>query len=143
MSSFIQWAAPILSTLIITYLTARINQRIADGERKRDAARAETEAERRERAEWRGRVEERLHGQDERLETVLNAQCTLMRTDLIHKAHRYIDDLGCAGTEEKQAFWAEYEEYQAICDANDIVNHFVDQLVQQVMELPNRVVSRI
>ena len=143
MSSFIQWAAPILSTLIITYLTARINQRIADGERKRDAARAETEAERRERAEWRGRVEERLHGQDERLETVLNAQCTLMRTDLIHKAHRYIDDLGCAGTEEKQAFWAEYEEYQAICDANDIVNHFVDQLVQQVMELPNRVVTRI
>lgn len=143
MSSFVQWAAPILSTLIITYLTARINQRIADGERKRDAARAETEAERRERAEWRGRVEERLHGQDERLETVLNAQCILMRTDLIHKAHRYIDDLGCAGTEEKQAFWAEYEEYQAICDANDIVNHFVDQLVQQVMELPNRVVSRI
>ena len=143
MKSFVQWAAPILSTLIITYLTARINQRIADGERKRDAARAETEAERRERAEWRGRVEERLHGQDERLETVLNAQCTLMRTDLIHKAHRYIDDLGCAGTEEKQAFWAEYEEYQAICDANDIVNHFVDQLVQQVMELPNRVVTRI
>ena len=138
MSSFVQWAAPILSTLIITYLTARINQRIADGERKRDAARAETEAERRERAEWRGRVENRLDGQDNRLETVLNAQCTLMRTDLIHKAHRYIDDLGCAGTEEKQAFWVEYEDYQLICEQYGIENHFVDELAKRVMELPER-----
>jgi hypothetical protein len=61
-----------------------------------------------------------------------------MRSDLVHRAHRYIDDLGCAGTEEKQSFWAEYEDYIRICDANNVVNHFIDNLAKQVMALPNR-----
>lgn len=138
MKSFVQWAAPILSTLIITYLTARINQRIADGERKRDAARAETEAERRERAEWRGRVENRLDGQDEKIMSVLKAQVTQMRSDVIHRTHRYLDDLGMASVEEKDAFWAEYEEYCELCEQYGIDNDFVDELAQRVMALPER-----
>ena len=134
----IAWLAPILSTLIVTAATASINAKIAAGERKRDEAKAETEAERRERAEWRARVEARLDEQDETIKAVLSAQCTQMRSDAIHRAHRYIDDLRCASIEEKQSFYAEWEEYQVLCDKYGIENNFVNNLVQQVMALPDR-----
>lgn len=138
MNDFVQWAAPILSTLIVTFATASINSKIASGERKRDEARAETDAKRKADSEWREAIEARMESQDEKIDAVLKGQCTQMRSDILHKAHRYIDDLGCAGTEEKQAFWAEYEDYMAICDANNITNHFIDNLAKQVMALPNR-----
>ena len=127
----VAWAAPIASTLVITWLTALINRRM-------DESKKESESEAKERREWRSGVDRRLDGQDAKIEAILRGQTTQMRSDLIHKAHRYVDDLGCAGIEEKQAFWAEYEDYQRICDANNIVNHFVDQLAQLVMELPDR-----
>lgn len=142
MDPLIGWAAPIvasvMTTVLTTYLVAKINQKLADSERKRDEAKAETEAERRERAEWRARVEARLDEQDETIKAVLSAQCTQMRSDAIHRAHRYIDDLGCASIEEKQSFYAEWEEYQALCDKYGIENNFVNNLVQQVMTLPDR-----
>ena len=109
----------------------KISQRMDEGQAKTDAKRAAE-------AEWREHVVTRLDQQDERIDTILTAQCSQMRSDLIHRAHRYIDDLGCAGTEEKQSFWAEYEDYMRICDANNIVNHFIDNLAKQVMALPNR-----
>lgn len=109
----------------------KLNQRMDEGQAKTDAKRAAE-------AEWREHVVTRLDQQDERIDTVLTAQCSQMRSDLIHRAHRYIDDLGCAGTEEKQSFWAEYEDYMRVCDANSIVNHFIDNLAKQVMALPNR-----
>lgn len=109
----------------------KVNQRMDEGQAKTDAKRAAE-------AEWREHVVTRLDQQDERIDTILTAQCSQMRSDLIHRAHRYIDDLGCAGTEEKQSFWAEYEDYMRICDANNIVNHFIDNLAKQVMALPNR-----
>lgn len=109
----------------------KISQRMDEGQAKTDAKRAAE-------AEWRERVVTRLDQQDGRIDTILTAQCSQMRSDLIHRAHRYIDDLGCAGTEEKQSFWAEYEDYMRICDANNIVNHFIDNLAKQVMALPNR-----
>lgn len=109
----------------------KISQRMDEGQAKTDAKRAAE-------AEWREHVVTRLDQQDERIDTILTAQCSQMRSDLIHRAHRYIDDLGCAGTEEKQSFWAEYEDYMRICDANNIVNHFIDNLAKQVMALSNR-----
>lgn len=109
----------------------KISQRMDEGQAKTDAKRAAE-------AEWREHVVTRLDQQDERIDTILTAQCSQMRSDLIHRAHRYIDDLGCAGTEEKQSFWAEYEDYMRICDANNVVNHFIDNLAKQVMALPNR-----
>lgn len=109
----------------------KLNQRMDEGQAKTDAKRAAE-------AEWREHVVTRLDQQDERIDTILTAQCSQMRSDLIHRAHRYVDDLGCAGTEEKQSFWAEYEDYMRICDANSIVNHFIDNLAKQVMALPNR-----
>lgn len=113
----------------------KLNQRMDEGQAKTDAKRAAE-------AEWREHVVTRLDQQDERIDTILTAQCSQMRSDLIHRAHRYVDDLGCAGTEEKQSFWAEYEDYMRICDANNIVNHFIDNLAKQVMALPNREENR-
>ena len=93
---------------------------------------------RRAEAEWRERVDGRLDRQDEKIAAVLKGQTTQMRSDLVHRAHRYIDDLGCAGMEEKDAFWAEYEDYCEICKQHGIKNSFVDRLARQVMELPDR-----
>lgn len=134
----VAWAAPIASTIIVTAATASINAKIASGERKRDAARAETDAKRAREAVWRDDVERRLDGQDEKINAILKGQTTQMRSDLIHRAHRYIDDLGCASLEEKDAFNDEYKDYCEICRAHGIQNSFVDRLAQQVMALPNR-----
>lgn len=103
--------------------------------------------------EWRTGIEQsmreqndlmnaRMDEQDKRMDAVLNLQCSQTRSDLIHRAHRYMDDLGCASTEEKQSFWAQYEDYQQICEANDIENHFVDGLAESVMGLPTREYER-
>ena len=127
----VSWMAPIASTVIVTAITAQINAKI-------DEDRSKTDAKRKAEAEWRDNIDVRLDKQDELIDTILAAQCSQMRSDILHKAHRYTDDLGCASTEEKQALWAEYEEYSAICDANSITNHFIDKLVNQVMQLPNR-----
>ena len=132
------WLAPILSTLIITAATAMINRRIAERDRIADERHAETESKRAEEAAWRERIEKRLDEQDGKISSVLDAQCTQMRSDLIHRAHRYVDDLGAASTEEKQAFWAQYEDYLRICESHGIKNNFIDQLVEQVMGLPTR-----
>lgn len=131
LTPIIGWLSPILSTLIVTALTAQINAHTKRREQREDE-------EREERAAWREKVVDRLDEQDAKVDAVLKGQCTQMRSDLIHKAHRYIDDLGAAGTEEKQAFWAEYEDYQALCDAYHIKNSFVDHLAEQVMALSTR-----
>ena len=83
-------------------------------------------------------MEKRLDEQEETITAILSAQCTQMRSDAIHRAHRYIDDLGCASMEEKKSFYAEWEEYQTLCDKYGIENNFVNNLVQQVMALPDR-----
>lgn len=161
-TSVLAWVAPIASTVLTTYAVALINR----GERKRDEARAETDAKRESEREWRADVDrlmreqgaalqsvaddrsdwyawraeviEQMRAQDDRIDTVLQAQCTQMRSDIIHKCHRYLDDLGKASTEEKEALKAEHGEYTALCKANGIVNSFVDIMVERVMELPER-----
>lgn len=144
----------------------KVNRRMDESERKRDEAHAETRAKRDQEAQWRETVDKLLSeqsaalssvaqdrvdwyawreeivkmmdAQDERIDTILTAQCSQMRSDIIHKCHRYLDDLGKASTEEKDALKAEHEEYSAVCQANGIVNNFVDMMVQRVMELPER-----
>ena len=132
----------ILDKLIIPLLLLAcqlwLNARFKRADQKRDNARKETEERLQETLRWRSSIEELICKQDKRVDTILTAQCTQMRSDIIHKAHRYMDDLGCAGMEEKQSFWAEYEEYQKICAENEIVNHFVDKLAERVMALPDR-----
>ena len=131
LAPILTWAAPIASTLIITWLTALINRRM--DESKQDAEREASE-----RRAWRASVDEKLSEQDSKIDTLLDLSCSQNRSDVVHKCHRYLDDLGCASSEEKQALWAQHEDYKRVCDANGIENHFVEQLVQRVMELPER-----
>lgn len=138
MGDLIAWAAPIASTIIVTAATASINSHIKRRDQVADERHAETEAKRRAEAEWREGITARLDQQDGRIDAILKAQCSQTRSDIIHKCHRYLDDLGKASTEEKEALKAEHEEYSAMCEANDIVNNFVDLMVQRVMELPER-----
>ena len=103
-----------------------------------DERHEETERKRRAEAEWRDDVERRLARQDEKISAVLKGQTTQMRSDLIHRAHRYLDDLGKASTDEKDAFNDEYRDYCAICEAYGITNSFIDELARRVMALPER-----
>ncbi len=135
---FVTWAAPIVAALATCAGQLALNARFKMADEKRDNARAETQAKRDAEAAWRDSVEARLTEQDGKIDAVLRGQTTQMRSDLVHRAHRYIDDLHAASTDEKQAFWAEYEDYVAICEANGITNSFIDNIAQQVMDLPNR-----
>lgn len=162
----VAWAGPILAALVTCAGQLWLNQRFRLADEKRDSARAETDAKRAAEAEWRSEVDrlmqeqgdalksvaddrdewyawreqmvKHMETQDGRISSVLQAQCSQMRSDIIHKCHRYLDDLGCASTEEKEALHTEHKEYAAMCEANDIVNSFVDGLVARVMELPER-----
>lgn len=153
-------------TVVTGLMSASIIWLIKKGEQKRDEARKEAEASHAAEAEWRATIEStldkqaddlkviaddrdnwvtwraeieaRLDGQDDKIASILKGQCTQMRSDLIHRAHRYIDDLGCASTDEKNAFDEEYKDYCELCEAYGIKNNFVDHLAQQVMELPGR-----
>lgn len=134
----VTWAAPIVAALATCAGQLALNHSFKLADEKRDHARAETQAKRDAEAAWRDSVEARLTEQDGKIDAVLRGQTTQMRSDLVHRAHRYIDDLHAASTDEKQAFWAEYEDYVAICEANGITNSFIDNIAQQVMELPKR-----
>lgn len=138
MDHIITWAAPIAAALLTCAGQLWLNTRFKRADEKRDQARADTDAKRKAEAEWRENMTKRLDQQDERIETILRAQCSQTRSDIIHKCHRYLDDLGRASTEEKAALHAEHQEYAEMCAANDIVNSFVDGLVKRVMALPER-----
>lgn len=169
MDALVSWLAPILSTLIICAGQLALNTRFKRADEKRDKARAETKAKRDAEAEWRDCVERQISEQaealkhvaedrvdwyswraeivklmdtqDDKIMSMLKSQVTQMRSDGLHKAHRYIDDLGCASTEEKDAFWAEYQEYCNLCKQYGIENSFVDELAKQVMNLPTREIA--
>lgn len=144
----------------------KLNMRMDEGEAKRNQAKADTDAKRKAEAEWRESIDslmaehakaldtvandkdwwidwrrqiiERMENQDEKIDAVLKGQTTQMRADITHKIHRYMDDLGCASTEEKDSLSAEYDVYCEICDKHGIQNDFVANLMEQVMKLPSR-----
>lgn len=166
LAPIISWLAPIVSTIIIAAATASINSSVKRHDELADARHAETEAKRKAEAEWRETVDrllseqsealkqvaedrtdwyswraeivERMDEQDDKFMSMLKAQVTQMRSDTLHRIHRYLDDLGMASTEEKTAFWAEYEEYCELCEKYGIENNFVKELAQRVMRLPER-----
>lgn len=166
LAPIIGWLAPIMSAIIIAAATASINSSVKRHDQLADARHAETEVKRKVEAEWRESVDRLLSEQsealknvaqdridwyawrdeivklmdvqDERIMSVLRGQTTQMRSDLIHRAHRYLDDLGRASTDEKNAFNEEYKDYCAICEAYGIENSFIDELAKRVMSLPER-----
>lgn len=156
----------LISQTLVALGQRKLNQRMDESEAKRNQAKADTDAKRMAEAEWRQSVDKLLSeqsdalqhvaqdridwyawreevikimdAQDIRIDTILTAQCSQIRSDIIHKCHRYLDDLGKTSIEEKDALKAEHDEYSAVCQANGIVNNFVDMMVQRVMELPER-----
>lgn len=165
-NDIIAWIAPIIAALFTCAGQLWLNRKFKHADEKRDQARADIDAKRKSEAEWRNDVDRlmqeqssalrsvaddrvewytwreqiisQLSNQDDRIDAILKAQCGQTRSDIIHKCHRYLDDLGRASIEEKEALHAEHEEYTAMCEANNIINHFVDGLVSRVMELPER-----
>lgn len=138
MEGFVIWLAPICAALLTCAGQLWLNGKFKRADEKRDAARAETEAKRAAEAEWRDGVVRRLDKQDDKIQAILKAQVTQMRSDMLHKIYKYIDELGCLSTEEKSAFWAEFQEYCGLCEKYGIENDFVNELVHRVMELPPR-----
>jgi len=134
----IAWAAPILSTLVVCAGQLALNAKFREAEEKRDRAKADTDAKRAAEAEWRESVDRRMEDQERKIHAMLKGQTTQMRSDLIHRAHRYIDDLGKASIDEKKAFDEEYKDYCDICKEYKIKNSFIDKLAERVMELPER-----
>lgn len=116
----------------------RLNMRMDEGERKRNDARAETEAKRAAEAEWQDSVTKRLDEIEGKVDRSVTQLAMWTRSDIVHKCHRYLDDLGKASIEEKQALHDEHVQYTQFCDDLGIDNNFIDNLVARVMELPER-----
>lgn len=134
----IGWMASILSAIIVTAATASINSHIKRRDQVADERHAETEAKRRAEAEWRDDVTRRLDDMEAKLNRSVAQQAVDIRSDIVHKCHRYLDDLGRASSEEKEVLNDAYEHYCAFCADLDIENDFIDQMVARVMELPER-----
>lgn len=128
----ISWLAPIASTVIVTAATASINSKIADGERKRDEAQAETEAKRRAEAEWRLDVDTHMCDLNRKLDTLNDATQTNMRTTLIHYCEKYLER-GWVTPEERASIWDMHKKYAALN-----ANGFIDNYISRVMELPDK-----
>lgn len=82
--------------------------------------------------EYRAESKAWREGLDERVDAMNDSLICVMRGDLIHKAHRYVDDKGYASIEEKESWHEEWTQYQSICPRNG----FIDALAEQVMALP-------
>lgn len=116
----------------------RLNMRMDEGEAKRNDAKAETEAKRAAEAAWREEVDKRLADIEEKMDRTILQQAMQIRSDIVHKCHRYLDDLHAASIEEKNVLADQHKQYSQFCKDLGIVNDFIDNLVAKVMELPNR-----
>ena len=87
---------------------------------------------------WRESVDERFDDIESKLGRSIAQQAAQTRSDIIHKCHRYIDDLGMASIEEKDALADEHKQYCAFCADLDVENDFINDLVGRVMALPER-----
>ena len=131
-TSFLAWASPIASTVIVTALTAQIKARQDEGERKRDEARSETEAKRRAEAEWRERVEGSVADIDAKLDVLNEATQTTMRTTLLHYIEKYLTR-GWVTPEERASLMDMHRKYAALS-----ANGFIDGYMARVAELPDK-----
>lgn len=138
MEAIVQQVLTTVCSIAVVIVTAIVNQRVKESDRKADERHAEMEADQQRRDAWREGVSARLGKLEERVDMSHKAQCSQIRSDIIHRAHRYLDDLGCASIEEKNSLYESYKDYQLFCEQLEIRNHFIDTLVQRVMDLPER-----
>lgn len=130
-------------TALVFPLILLIGQAIvALGQRKltqqMDERQAKTDEERRRRSEWRDGITKRLDDMEDKLNRSVSQQTVQIRSDIVHKCHRYLDDLGRASSEEKETLNDAFKQYREFCKDLDIENDFIDMLVDRVMKLPER-----
>lgn len=128
----------VLTTLAIAAGSALIALGQRRMERKMDEQETKAADEQARRDSWREGMSARTGRLEAIIDTILELQLSQMRSDLVHRAHRYVDDRGAASTEEKDVFWQQYQDYIRLCDAHGKDNNFIDRLAQQVMDLPTR-----
>lgn len=83
------------------------------------------------RREEREALAGRLDHQDEQLGLMVRLQASIARSDLIHKAQKYVNELHWATPEEIGSWVAEWEDYKALG-----ADGFIDNLASKVMGLP-------
>lgn len=108
-----------------------LNSNFKAYEARRDAEKQERDSRHTIEAQWRADV-------DRRIKLLMDNQAANTRADIIHKCHRYLDDLGCCSLEERDALNAQWKDYCEFCELNNVENNFIDNLVKQVMDLPTR-----
>lgn len=121
MEGIIAWLAPILSTIIVTAATASINAKIASGERKRDEARAETDAKRAAEAKWRDEM-------DVKVDNLTAATQANMRTNLCHLYEKYMTRGWL--TSEEHTSWHNMHEMYAALNANGLIDSYAERIDQ-------------
>lgn len=138
MDAFVAWVAPIAATLVTLAGQLWLNGKFKRADEKRDAARAKTEAKRAAEDAWRAEVDKRLSDIEEKMDRTILQQAMQIRSDIVHKCHRYFDDLHAASIEEKDVLSDQHKQYSKFCKDLGIDNDFIDNLVAKVMELPDR-----
>lgn len=132
------WLAPILSALVICAGQLLLNRRFKRSDEKHEKERKKAVDDQAKDNEWKSEIIKRLDSQDKKIDDLLDSQCSQIRSDIIHKAHRYLDDMGCASVEEKNSLFAEYEDYLVLCEQTNTQNHFIDKMIDRIVSLPER-----
>lgn len=125
LTSFLAWAAPIASSLIVAAMTAQINSRAKQAE-------AKTEAKRRAEAEWRERIEGSMSDIDGKLDALNDATQTTMRTEILHLVEKFLTR-GWITPEERASLFDMHKKYAALN-----ANGFIDSYIERINHLPDR-----
>lgn len=131
-NGFLAWLGPVLSALITSGGLAIINAKIAEGERKSDEARAETDAKRKAEAEWRERIERRVGEIDTKVCAINDATQTTMRATLLHQIEKYLTR-GWITPEERASIYDMHAKY-SLLNANGLI----DGYMERVSQLPDK-----
>lgn len=123
---FVNWLAPIASTVIVAAATASINSKIAAGERKRDEARADTEAKRKAEAEWRESVASHMQAQSQQMSLMTTALQSTMRASLIHNAEKYFSRGSI--TPEEHASWCDMHDKYSAMGFNGLIDTYREKI---------------
>ena len=78
---------------------------------------------------WRGKIDQKLDAQSERMNTLMDATQTTMRAQLIHNAEKYFERNWI--TPEERASWCDMHERYSALGANGLIEtyrHKIDAL---------------
>lgn len=127
-TELVSWLSPTLSAIIVAASTAAINAKIAAGERRREDARSESAA-------WRREVDGKLDAQGNRMETIMRSTQTTMRATLIHNAEKYFERGWI--TPEERASWCDMHDQYSGLGANGLITTYRRKLD----DIPDRLIA--